>query len=220
MRSPNSWVTSLMYGRLAAAGARARELEQRLEHLRALDRVVGEQARGRAAGSTGRSPSARRSTSRCSATGSMLIALWRDLGLALGRADVDAHAAAGAVVGRDLDREPVAGQVLGPELLAAGSRPARRRPRRSGTPSCGSWRAGRRSRTCRSRCRSSGPRSGSPGRSRASRTARCRSGRCRRPGSALTGRRSPSPAISRAVTRRDEVGRVVGHRRGQSAASP
>ena len=30
-----------------------------------------------------------------------------DLGLALGRADVDADAAAGAVVGRDLDREPV-----------------------------------------------------------------------------------------------------------------
>ena len=39
-----------------------------------------------------------------------------DLGLALGRADVDAHAAAGAVVGRDLDGEPVVGQVVRAEL--------------------------------------------------------------------------------------------------------
>ena len=45
------------------------------------------------------------------------MALWRDVGLGLGRAHVDADAAAGAVVGRHLDREPVIGQVLGAERL-------------------------------------------------------------------------------------------------------
>ena len=95
--------------RLAAAAAGAGELEQRLEHLRALDRVVRQRVRS-SAGSTGRSPSsaARRRGGR--RRGSMLIALWLDVGLALGRADVDAHAAAGAVVGRDLDRQRCPGR--------------------------------------------------------------------------------------------------------------
>ena len=64
-------------GGLAAARARPRELEQRLEHLGALHRVVARAGRGRAAGSTGRTPSSTRSRSRCSSTGSMLIALCR-----------------------------------------------------------------------------------------------------------------------------------------------
>ena len=63
--------------RLAAARARARELEQRLEHLRALDRVVRQQVAVELAGSTGRSPTFGRSASRWSSAGSMLIALCR-----------------------------------------------------------------------------------------------------------------------------------------------
>ena len=63
-------------GRLAAAAARARELEERLEDLAALDRIVRQRLAIERAGSTGRSPIASRSTSRCSATGSMLMALW------------------------------------------------------------------------------------------------------------------------------------------------
>ena len=43
MRSPNSWLTSFRYGRLPAPGAGAGELEQRLEGLGALHRVVGQQ---------------------------------------------------------------------------------------------------------------------------------------------------------------------------------
>ena len=50
IRSPNSWVRSFRYGRLAAPRAGARELEQRLEHLRALDRVGPHVARGRVGG--------------------------------------------------------------------------------------------------------------------------------------------------------------------------
>ena len=45
-------------GRLAAAAARARELEERLEHLAALDRVERDQASIERRRSTGRSPSA------------------------------------------------------------------------------------------------------------------------------------------------------------------
>ena len=41
MRSPNSWVTSLRVGGLGAAGAGARELQQRLLELAALDAGVG-----------------------------------------------------------------------------------------------------------------------------------------------------------------------------------
>ena len=62
--------------RLAAAAAGTRELEERLEHLRALDRVVGQQARGRVGGIDWKKSQRSRSTSRCSATGSMLMALW------------------------------------------------------------------------------------------------------------------------------------------------
>ena len=125
-------------GRLAAAAAGARELEQRLEHLAALDGVVGDAGSRSSGGIDWKKSQRPRSTSRCSATGSMLMALWLHLGLALGRADVDADAAAGAVVGRDLDRQAVAGQVAATGTPCAGSPPARRRPRRSGRPSCGS----------------------------------------------------------------------------------
>ena len=43
-RSPKSWLISLRYGRLAAAGARTRELEERLEQLGSLDGVELERA--------------------------------------------------------------------------------------------------------------------------------------------------------------------------------
>ena len=49
-RSPKSWLISFRYGRLAAAGAGARELEERLEQLRALDRRRSRPRRGRAPG--------------------------------------------------------------------------------------------------------------------------------------------------------------------------
>ena len=168
-------------GRLAASAARAGELEQRLQDLAALDRVVRDQARGRAAGSTGRSPSGTRSTSRCSATGSMLIALWLESVLLFAGQTSTQTPQPVQSSGATWIVEPVIEQVARPELLVARSRPARRRGRRSGTPSSGSWRAGRPSRTCRSRCRSTDPRSGSSGRSPASRTGSCPSGTCRRP---------------------------------------
>ena len=122
-----------------------------------------------------------------------------DVRLALGRADVDAHAAAGAVVGGDLDREPVAGQVAGLELLV---HEARRAP---GTcdvgktfiriDACGQTMAhlpqsmqmvGSQTGICWAMARFS--------------HLVVPVGNVPSTGSALTGSRSPSPAISRAVT--------------------
>ena len=168
-------------GRLAAAAAGARELEQRLQDLAALDGVVGDQARGRAARSSGRSPSAVRSMSRCSATGSMLMALWLVSVLLLAGQTSTQTPQPVQSSGRHLDREPVIGQLARLELLVqeVGRRAVDRGGR--GRPSSGSSRAGRPWRTCRSRCRSTDPRPGSSGRSPASRTSSYRSGTCRRP---------------------------------------
>ena len=200
-------------GRLAAAAAGARELEERLEDLRALDRVV-RRCRSRSSGGIDwKKSQRRRSTSRCSATGSMLMALWLDLGLALGRADVDAHAAAGAVVGRDLDREPVVGQVPRAELLVEEvGRRARPRPRR-GRPSSGSSACGQTIAHLPQSMQIVGSQIGiSWAIARFSYFA-VPVGNVPSTGSALTGSRSPSPAISRDGDPRDEVGGVVGDRR-------
>ncbi len=90
-------------GRLAAPGAGARELEQWLEHLAALHGAVGDQA-----------PIEHRDRLEEVPARPLDVAVLGDrghvdglvarIGLALRRADVDAHAAARAVVGRNLDR--------------------------------------------------------------------------------------------------------------------
>jgi hypothetical protein len=116
IRSPKSWLTRRRYGV-------SPQPEQAPENSKSGSRTwdpltVSCASRLRSSCGIERKKSQlRRSTSAWSSTGSMLMALWLDLGLALGRADVDAHAAAGAVVGRDLDREQVVGQVPRLELL-------------------------------------------------------------------------------------------------------
>ena len=199
-------------GRLAAAGAGAGELEQRLEHLRALHRVVRQQVAVEVRDREEVLPAAALDVAvdRHRFHVDRLVA---DLGLALGRAHVDAHAAAGAVVGRDLDGEVVPGEVLGPERLGEEAVGRAGRDRRRRTPSCGWWRAGRRWRTCRSRCRRRDPRSGSPWRSPASRSVAVPVGNVPSTGSALTGSRSPSPAMQH---RGDLLARSRARRRGPS----
>ena len=132
------------------------------------------------------------------------------LGLGLGRADVDAHAAAGAVVGRHLDGDAVAGQVLGAEGDAAEAFGGARRAPAARRPSCGSTACGQTiahlphwMQTC-----------GIP-------DGICRAmarfsylvvpvGNVPSAGSALTGSRSPSPAMSSAVTRLTNSGASSG----------
>ena len=63
-------------GRLAAAGAGARELEERLEHLRAPLIVSWARGSGRAGGCVWKKSQRSRSSSRWSSDGSMLMALW------------------------------------------------------------------------------------------------------------------------------------------------
>ena len=116
MRSPNSWVTSLRYGVSPQPAHAPENSNSGSSTWEPLTESCGSRPRS-SGGIDWKYSQRRRSTSRWSSTGSMLIALWRDLGLALGRAHVDAHAAAGAVVGRDLDREAVPGEVLRAELL-------------------------------------------------------------------------------------------------------
>ena len=70
-------------GRLAAAGAGAGELEQRLEHLRALDRVVGQQVSVERRDGDEEVPARAARASRCSSAGSMSMALWRTSVLSL-----------------------------------------------------------------------------------------------------------------------------------------
>src|SRR6187551_2889373 len=90
IRSPKSWVTSLMYG-VSPQPPQARD---RLEEVPALPldvTVIGD--------------------------GLHVDGLVARVGLALGRTDVDAHAAARAIVRRDLDRESVVGELARSELL-------------------------------------------------------------------------------------------------------
>ena len=108
----------LQVGRLAAAGAGAGELEERLQQLRALDRVVphgaavdlGDAEEEVVADALDVAVLDRRQ---------QVDGLVLRLGLAARRAHVDADAAAGAVVGRHLDRQPGAGRELAPAVRLA-----------------------------------------------------------------------------------------------------
>ena len=168
-------------GRLAAAAAGARELEQRLQDLAALDRVVRDQARDRAAGSTGRSPSAARSTSRWSATGSMLMALWLVSVLLLaGQTSTQTpqpvqSSGATWIVSRWSSRSRDLNSLW---RKSAGARLDR--GRREDLHPDRRVRADHRALAAVDADRRD-PRSGSSGRSPASRTSSSRSGRCRRP---------------------------------------
>ena len=112
----------LQVRRLAAAGAGAGELEQRLQHLRALDRRRLYERRGRSPAASRKNSQFSRSRSRCSALRQRVERLVAGELLVLGRADLDADPAAGAVVGRDLDRHRHARQVLRAPLLRAEAR--------------------------------------------------------------------------------------------------
>ncbi len=90
--------------RFAAAGAGAGELEQRLQQLHVLHLAQREQACGRSREASGRSPSWRLPASRSGGCGTMLMALVLHLALALGRADLHAQPAAGAILRRHLQR--------------------------------------------------------------------------------------------------------------------
>ena len=142
-------------GRLAAAGAGAGELEQRLAG--AGVPLTSQLAPwcGRLRAGRGRTRSWPRSASRSGGWAAMLMALCLGFGLVLGRADFDAQRAAGAVLGRHLDGVLHALATRCPwqshGLEGRGSACQRRRARR---PWRGWRRAGRPSRTCRTGCRS------------------------------------------------------------------
>ncbi len=197
---------------LAAAGAGAGELEQRLEQLHVLHLVQGENS---AVGlgdleeeiPVGGFAFAQRRLGH-HVDGAVL-----DFALALGRADLHAQGAAGAIFGRHLQGVLAVLHVLpaGGNGLEGGGRAGevagRRRPWR------GSRRAGRPARTCRTGCRA--PRSHT-GISRAmlrfSHWA-VPVGKVPSMGMALTGRSSPSPAMILAVTFWTNSGAAAGTRR-------
>ena len=103
-------------GRLATATARPRELEQWLEHLGSLDGVDRDQAAIEWRDGLEEVP-ARPLDVSVVGDGLHVDRLVAGVGLALGRADVDAHTTAGAIVRGHLDREPMVEQVPGAELL-------------------------------------------------------------------------------------------------------
>ena len=102
--------------RLATARARAGELEEWLEYLRTLDGIVREQAAVEVRDRLEIVPSPPFDIA-VREHGFHVDCLVTYLGLALRGADVDAHAAARAIVGCDLDGQTVTGKVFRPELL-------------------------------------------------------------------------------------------------------
>ena len=114
----------LEVGGLAATGAGPGELEERLEDRGPLDRVVGEQAPVELGDGPEEVPA-----------GALGVAVLEDglqverlvpgLGLGPARADLDAEAAAGAVVGGHLDGQQMTGELLGAEGLGEESRGSR-----------------------------------------------------------------------------------------------
>ena len=167
--------------RLAAAGAGAGELEQRLEHLRALDRVVRDQARGRAAAMRLEEVPARPARRRgARATGSMLMALWLDRRSCSSpgrrrrrrRSRCSRRARPGSSAGGR------AGPATG--TPCAGSRPARRRRRPVGKTFIRIVACGQTMAHLPQSMQIAGSQIGISGRSPASRTGSCRSGTCRR----------------------------------------
>ena len=197
-------------GRLAAAGAGAGEFEERIEELGALHlvelegRAVG---RGEASGRTRNSAAPRHAAAAAAA---MLMAFFARIGLALDRAELHAELAAGAILGRDLQRVAHALDVGGAEVGRRGSRPARRPGPRGRNTSRGWRRAGRSRRTCCTGCRARCPTRGSRRRDCASPSGRCRSARCRRAGRRSPGARSPRPESMTAVTLRMKSGASSG----------
>ena len=179
--SPNSWVSSLRYGVSPQPGARAAELEQRLGAAGWSSPTPDPTAPGRPRALAGTHPSATRSTSRCSSIGSQVDALALDLALVVrragGRRTARSRCSRRARPGRSTTCPGPRG--CGTTWSSTTSAPAQR-ARRARTPSSGSRREGRRSRTCRNRCTGRPPRSGSRWRPCASRRGRCPWGTCRR----------------------------------------
>ena len=106
---------------LTAAVAGERELEERLEHLGTLDRVMCDQAPIERWDRLEEFP-VRPLDIAMRSSGLEVDGLVLDLGLALGRADVHADAAAGAIVRGHLDGDPVVQQVAGLEFLGLEAR--------------------------------------------------------------------------------------------------
>ena len=188
-------------GRLAAAGAGARELEQGLQELgaahgREVDPrpVVDGQGLEEADGGA-----LRLEVGRLVAKVDRLDA---GLLLALRRADLDAEPAAGAVLDVDLQRVARLRKAARVDRRRSEARRRALRARSRGRTWSGSRCAGRRSCSCRTGCRCPAP---TPARSRrccASRRRRCRTARCRpraapRPGA----RRRARPSSSRSPSR-------------------
>ena len=216
-RSPKSWVSSLTYGvspQPAQAPENSKSGCRNCEPLTSMRRPWCGRARaGR--GRSRSSPARARAAARC---GSMSMRLVLRVRLVLGRADLDAQAAAGAVLGRHLDRVLHALELGAPcsrrDLKVAGA-PREQRPGRR--PWRGSPRAGRPARTCRTGCRCFGSQTGIS-------SAMLRFSHCVVPvgqvpstGKALTGSRSPLPAIITAGHPLDEV-RRLGRRRSAGGA--
>ena len=168
--------------RLAAACARAGELEQRLEELGAAHGSEVDARRGRSSGSVSKNAMFSRSATTSGSRGARLIALLDRVAWQHDRARLDAQPAARAVLDVDLQRVPRVGQADGversrPERIRSGLRAGTRR-----STSSGSRCAGTRSCSCRTGCRDPRPRPPPARRCCASRRPPCRSGRCRRPG--------------------------------------
>ena len=149
--------------------------------------------------------------SRCSIAGSMLIALWRASSLL--RAGQTSTQTPQPVQSSGatwiVSRWP--GRSSRPERLATGSRPARRRAS-SGVEHLHADRGVRADDRALAAVDADrrGPRSGSPARSRRFSKRAVPVGNVPSTGSALTGSRSPSPAMHACRHALDEVGRVVG----------
>ena len=103
-RSPNSCVISLMYGVSPQPAQAPENSNSGCSSCDVLDRSRDRPARGRSPADLQEEVPVGRFGSRSGGWAAMLIALMLDLALALGRADLDAQRAAGAVFGRDLQR--------------------------------------------------------------------------------------------------------------------
>ena len=166
--------------RLAAAGAGPGVLEERLEELRALDVELDlGPVDLRQAEEEGVVLALRVAQRALRLHVDRLVLRVR---LVLGRADHDAQRAAGAVLGRDLDRVLHALELVALEVDRLEGRRRVLQADRTRRPWRGWPRAGRPSRTCCTGCRWPRPRPGSPARCSASPTAPWRSARCRRRG--------------------------------------
>ncbi len=178
-------------GRLAAAGAGAGVLEERPQELAALEVQLDLGAVGVGQAEEELVVRALRLAQRRQRRHVDRLVL--RVRLVLGRADRHAQAAAGAVLGRHLDRVLLALELGALEVGGLEGRRRARRARRARRPWRGSRRAGRRTRTCCTGCRSSRPRPGSRARSSASPTGPWPWARCRRSGRRTRAAGRPCP---------------------------